>query len=59
MKTIKLHIDDKVYKKLKTSLVAKKMGDAYGSITDKFAMRVMQLIDGGVKEYTIEFKKKK
>ena len=35
------------------------MGDGYGSITDKFAMRVMQLIDGGVKEYTIEFKKKK
>jgi len=59
MKTIKLHIDDKVYKKLKTSLVAKKMSDSYGSITDKFAMRVMQLIEEGVEEHTIEFKKKK
>ncbi len=58
MKTIKLHIDDKVYKSLKTELIAKKMYDSYGSITDIFTKKVLQLIEEGVEEYTIEFKNK-
>ena len=59
MKTIKLHIDNKVYKKLKTELIAKKMYDSYGGIADAFAKKVLQLLEEGVEEYTIEFKNKK
>ena len=58
MKTIKLHIDNKVYRSLKTELIAKKMYDSYGSITDIFTKKVLQLIEEGVEEYTIEFKNK-
>tara|TARA_Y100000592_G_scaffold61794_1_gene96533 strand:- start:294 stop:473 length:180 start_codon:yes stop_codon:yes gene_type:complete len=59
LKTIKLHIDNKVYKKLKTELIAKKMYDSYGGIADAFAKKVLQLLEEGVEEYTIEFKNKK
>ncbi len=59
MKTIKLHIDNKVYRTLKTELIAKKMGDSFGGITDIFARKVMKLLEEGVEEYTIEFKNKK
>jgi len=58
LKTIKLHIDNKVYRTLKTELIAKKMGDSFGGITDIFAKKVLQLIEEGVEEYTIEFKNK-
>jgi len=59
LKTIKLHIDNKVYRTLKTELIAKKMGDSFGGITDIFARKVMKLLEEGVEEYTIEFKNKK
>tara|TARA_R100000781_G_scaffold96540_1_gene60550 strand:+ start:1900 stop:2079 length:180 start_codon:yes stop_codon:yes gene_type:complete len=59
LKTIKLHIDNKVYKKLKTELIAKKMYDSYGGIADSFAKKVLQLLEENVEEYTIEFKNKK
>jgi len=59
LKTIKLHIDNKVYKKLKTELIAKKMYDSYGGIADAFAKKVLQLLEENVEEYTIEFKNKK
>ena len=59
MKTIKLHIDNKVYRSLKTQLIAKKMGDSFGGITDIFARKVVKLLEDGVEEYTIEFKNKK
>tara|TARA_R100001086_G_scaffold134972_1_gene70225 strand:- start:580 stop:759 length:180 start_codon:yes stop_codon:yes gene_type:complete len=59
MKTIKLHIDSKVYRTLKTELIAKKMGDSFGGITDIFARKVVKLLEEGVEEYTIEFKNKK
>ena len=58
MKTIKLHIDNKVYRSLKTSLIAKAMGDSFGGITDIFAKKVVKLLEEGVEEYTIEFKNK-
>jgi len=58
MKTIKLHIDNKVYRRLKTSLIAKAMGDSYGSFTDIFTRKVVKLLEDGVEEYTIEFKNK-
>ena len=58
MKTIKLHIDNKVYISLKTSLIAKAMGDSFGGITDIFARKVVKLLEEGVEEYTIEFKNK-
>ena len=59
MKTIKLHIDSKVYRTLKTELIAKKMGDSFGGITDIFARKIVKLLEEGVEEYTIEFKNKK
>ena len=59
MKTIKLHIDNKVYRTLKTELIAKKMGDSFGGISDIFARKVVKLLEEGVEEYTIEFKNKK
>tara|TARA_R100000654_G_scaffold72494_1_gene104368 strand:- start:533 stop:673 length:141 start_codon:yes stop_codon:yes gene_type:complete len=43
---------------LKTSLIAKAMGDSYGSFTDIFARKVVKLLEEGVEEYTIEFKNK-
>ena len=54
-----MHIDNKVYKKLKTELIAKKMYDSYGGIADAFAKKVLQLLEEGVEEYKIEFKNKK
>lgn len=54
-----MHIDNKVYKKLKTELIAKKMYDSYGGIADSFAKKVLQLLEENVEEYTIEFKNKK
>jgi hypothetical protein len=58
LKTIKLHIDNKVYRSLKTELIAKKMYDSYGGLPDIFTKKVLQLIEEGVEEYTIEFKNK-
>jgi len=58
LKTIKLHIDNKVYRSLKTSLIAKAMGDSFGGITDMVEEKVVKLLEEGVEEYTIEFKNK-
>ena len=56
--TIKLNIDDDVYRSLKNSLVAKGLGGSFHGISDEFFKKILDLIDDNIEEYTIHFKKK-
>jgi len=57
--SIKLNISTEVYRKIKSAIVAKRMSDSLYGIIDNFTYRVVQLIDDGVEEYDIDFKKNK
>ncbi len=57
--SIKLNISTEVYRKIKSAIVAKRMSDSLHGIIDNFTYRVVQLIDDGVEEYDIDFKKNK
>jgi len=57
--SIKLNISTEVYRKIKSAIVAKRMSDSLHGIIDNFTYRVVQLIDEGVEEYDIDFKKNK
>ncbi len=57
--SIKLNISTEVYRKIKSAIVTKRMSDSLYGIIDNFTYRVVQLIDDGVEEYDIDFKKNK
>lgn len=59
MKKIELHIDDKVFKELRSHVGIKGMcGNLYGVI-DAFNVKIIKAIENGDKELHLSFKKRK
>ena len=59
MKEIKLRIDNKVYKDLKSHLMIKKIACSLGGIADSGWGKVVTAIENNKEEVLLKYKKKK
>lgn len=58
MKTIKVKIEDDVYKSLKQSIQVKNMTGNIGGIVDSFIIKLVESVDKGLTEEHFKYKNK-